>query len=389
MEQVQRTLENMVMNGGRLDGFDPLFWRGKRVWVSGHTGFKGGWMCAWLVKMGAVVMGTSLPAPAREALSWTEVAPTLVARGMLDHRLDIQDASALSAAVTAFAPQIVLHLAAQAIVLDSYKDMAGTWGTNVMGALSAFQAAADAGAKSVVAVTSDKCYKNKKWDWGYREVDELGGVDPYSASKAACEIVVESWRSSRARPEGIAIGSARAGNVIGGGDNAPWRILPEMLEAFGRGLPGSVRNPLSTRPFQHALEPISGYLLMARRLFEQSAGGPAFDEAFNFGPAPDGEKSAGWLADCAAAAWGAGARVEKGPGEAGSKEACVLMLDSSKAKKRLGWEPTWDAKTAVELSVEWEKERLSGSALAATWRHIEQFEAESASASKRISGASA
>jgi CDP-glucose 4,6-dehydratase len=364
-----------AMSKGKISAFDPVFWTGKRVWVSGHTGFKGAWLCVWLAKMGAKVMGTSLGAPARESLAWEQARSGLVAGGLIDHRADIQNEAALAEALRFFKPEIAFHLAAQAIVLDSYKDMAGTWGPNLMGTLSSLQACADAGAKAIVAVTSDKCYKNKGWEWGYRESDELGGSDPYSASKAACEILVESWRASRGRSEGIALGSARAGNVIGGGDNAPWRILPEMLAAFGQGLPGQVRNPSSTRPFQHVLEPLSGYMLMGRRLWEQAQGAESFDEAFNFGPGPDGEKSAGWLADAAASAWGEGVKVSKGQGEQGGKEARVLMLDSSKAAKRLGWHPTWDAKTAVEKSVEWEKARLAGSASQSMQNQIEQFEA--------------
>ena len=370
-------MEDMELSArGKADAFDPDFWRGKRVWVSGHTGFKGAWLCAWLARLGAKVMGTSLAAPARESLAWSEAMAELARHGMVDHRADIQDGAALASELRLFKPEIALHLAAQAIVLDSYADMAGTWGPNVMGTLSALQACADAGTKAIVAVTSDKCYKNKGWEWGYRESDELGGADPYSASKAACEILVDSWRSSRGRAEGIAVGSARAGNVIGGGDNAPWRILPEMLAAFGRGEAGQVRNPASTRPFQHVLEPLSGYMLLARRLFEQSSGGASFDEPFNFGPGPDGERSAGWLADTAAQAWGEGAQVAKGMGEAGSKEARVLMLDSSKAAKRLGWRPTWDACEAVKLSAVWEKARLAGSAQAAMWEQMDQFESQ-------------
>lgn len=380
----RRTVEDVGMSaGGRVDAFDLNFWRGRRVWVSGHTGFKGAWLCAWLCKLGARVVGVSLPRPARESLIWGAVGAELVRGGMIDLRLDIEREAELSEALASFSPEIALHLAAQPIVIDSYADMRGTWGPNLMGTLSALQAASRAGAKAFVAVTSDKCYKNKGWAWGYRETDELGGSDPYSASKAAAEILVESWRQSSSKASGMLVASARAGNVIGGGDNAPWRILPEMLASFGRGEPGFVKNPDSTRPFQHALEPLSGYLLLARRLIEQSEGGPAFDEAFNFGPGPDGEKTVGWLAQAASRAWGSGARVEMGPGEAGSKEARVLMLDSSKARKSLGWEPTWDAVRAVELSVLWERARIVGSAAEAASGQIEQFETDACARSKK------
>ena len=364
-----------------IEGFEARFWRGKRVWVTGHTGFKGSWLCAWLSGLGAQVLGTSLPAPARESLGWQACQGSLDA---LDARLDIQSGVELSALAKGFAPEIVFHLAAQAIVLDSHADMGGTWGPNVMGTLAVLQASADAGAKAVVVATSDKCYKNKGWAWGYRENDELGGEDPYSASKAACELLVDSWRSSRGRREGVALASARAGNVIGGGDNAPWRLLPDMLSAFGSGVAGSCRNPDSTRPFQHALEPLSGYMLLARRLWEQAhEGGAAFDEAFNFGPGADGERSARWLASRAAASWGEGARVEFGAGDASGREAKVLMLDSSKARSRLGWEPTWNASTAVELAVAWEKARLRGgpqAAMETTRAQLARFEQDARAA---------
>lgn len=352
----------------KSDAFDRGFWQGKRVWVTGHTGFKGAWLCQWLSKMGAIVLGTSLALPSRESMAWASSAHL---SGAIDKRADIQDMSALMGAVADFSPQMVFHLAAQAIVLDSYADMSGTWGANVMGTLNVLEASCAAGAKAIVAVTSDKCYKNKDWAWGYRESDELGGSDPYSASKAAAEILVSSWRASRGREMGVGIATARAGNVIGGGDNAPWRILPEMLDAFSKGQAGVVRNPNSTRPFQHALEPLSGYMLLAKSLFEAKGG---LSDAYNFGPGPDGERSAGWLADQAAKFWGDGAAVAKGQGAAGSKEARVLMLDSSLARKELGWIPTWDAAKAVEMSVAWEKARGQGLAREASDAQIAQFE---------------
>jgi CDP-glucose 4,6-dehydratase len=367
---------------GRCEGFDRDFWRGKKVWVTGHTGFKGAWLCAWLSSLGAVVKGSSLPAPARESLGWIAAAQSGLA--VEDGRLDIQDAAALAAEAKDFAPDVVFHLAAQAIVLDSHEDMAGTWGPNVMGTLATLQAAADAGAKAIVVATSDKCYKNKGWAWGYREVDELGGDDPYSASKAACELLVDSWRASRGKRLGVAVATARAGNVIGGGDNAPWRLLPDMLRAFGQGIPGQCRNPESTRPFQHALEPLSGYMLLARRLWEQAhQGGPAFDEPFNFGPGADGERSARWLASQAAKSWGGGARVECAAPSGAGREARVLMLDSSKAKSRLGWAPVWDASVAVDLATRWEKARLEGgsaAAMALTRAHVARFEQDALAA---------
>ena len=366
---------------GSKDAFDSGFWNAKRVWVTGHTGFKGAWLCAWLDKLGARVEGFSLPQPARESMAWGCVSGRL--SRVADARGDVRGFEDAKKRALAFKPQIVFHLAAQAIVLNSYLDLEANWGTNVMGSLSVLEASAAAGASSFVMVTSDKCYENKDWEWGYRESDELGGSDPYSASKAACEIMAQSWRRSKSAATGMLVASARAGNVIGGGDNAPHRIVPEMLAAFGQGEPGVVRNPNATRPFQHALEPLSGYMLLARRLYEQNLGlaGPGHDSAFNFGPDSSGEKSSIWLAEHAAFAWGADARVEVAEkAQQNAKEARVLMLDSSKAKKTLGWRPTWDAAKAVQKAVEWEKARINSKAFEATQRQIEQFEQDAKAA---------
>jgi CDP-glucose 4,6-dehydratase len=371
MEDVELMMSSTIKKN---DAFDKSFWLGKRVWVTGHTGFKGAWLCQWLSNMGAMVLGTSLDTPSRESLAWVSSARFC---GLLDRRVDIQNMDGLMSRVSDLKPQIVFHLAAQAIVLDSYDKMSETWGSNVMGTLNVLETASKVGAKAIVAVTSDKCYKNKDWAWGYRESDELGGHDPYSASKAAAEILVGSWRASRGSALGIRIATARAGNVIGGGDNAPWRILPEMLDAFSKGQPGMVRNPHSTRPFQHALEPLSGYMLLAKSLFEGRAG---LSDAYNFGPVADGERSAGWLADEAARHWGAGATVHKGSGSGGGKEARVLMLDSSLARKDLGWVPTWSASQAVEMSVAWEKARKKGLAREASDEQIARFEKDTLAA---------
>ena len=357
-----------------MHGFDEKFWQGKKVLVTGHTGFKGAWLCAWLHKLGAKLEGVSLPAPSRESLVWQEIKNHL--GGFSDKRGDICDFNYTRSVFQNFKPEIVFHLAAQAIVLDSYEDMETTWNTNVMGTLSVLEGASAAGAKAAIIVTSDKCYENKDWDWGYRETDHLGGGDPYSASKAACEILTQSWRHSKSAASGLLVASARAGNVIGGGDNAPYRIVPEMIASFREGKAGVVRNPKSTRPFQHVLEPLSGYMLLAKKLFEQSNGARDVfcDQAFNFGPDSNGEKTALWLAQSAAKAWGgAQINIEENLVQ-NKKEARVLMLDSSKAKKILKWHPTWDALKAVEKAVEWEKERVNFGHKNITFDHINEYE---------------
>lgn len=363
-------MEDMVKGApGKAWGFDSSFWRGKKVWVSGHTGFKGAWLCLWLSKLGARVQGASMPSPARESFAWQSFAPGLSGSSVEDVRLDIRDSEGLRARLLDFKPDVAFHLAAQAIVLDSYADASGTWSTNVMGSLNAMEAAKGAGCRAFVCVTSDKCYKNKSWDWGYRESDELGGKDPYSASKAACEILAASFRDSQMGPARMGVATARAGNVIGGGDNAPWRIVPEMLAAFSQGVPGEVRNPWATRPYQHALEPLSGYLLLGRGLFE----GRLWEEGWNFGPGPGGEATSGWLASELAKAWGGSANVLLGQAESNKLEASTLMLDSSKARKSLGWIPSWDAREAVSRTVEWEKARQLGMGLAKGLEQVESF----------------
>jgi CDP-glucose 4,6-dehydratase len=365
----------MANNTSKALAWDPGFWGGRRVLLTGHTGFKGAWLAAWLVKLGAHVTGFSLPSPGHQSQLWECIGAELVAQGLRDVRGDINDASALDAAVAASEPEIVLHLAAQAIVLDSYTAPVQTWQTNVIGTLQVLQALARRGRPcSVVGVTSDKCYDNRGWPWGYREIDPLGGKDPYSASKAACEILLASWRASFSDSTGVMVASARAGNVIGGGDNSAHRIVPDLVRGFAAGEAVHIRNPASTRPYQHVLEPLSGYLLLARFLHEAPQ---RFAQAYNFGPDPGGEQRTDSLARMVAAHWGGGARLTMSTQPAGPAEAQFLMLDSSKARKDLGWTPSWNVDEAVAATVAWHKAALDNpqQASAQTLRQIGHYEA--------------
>ncbi len=355
-------------------GWDTAFWRGRRVLLTGHTGFKGSWLATWLVKLGAQVTGFSLPAPAAESLHWRGCGGDLVALGFTDLRGDINDTS-IRDAVRQAQPELVLHLAAQAIVLDSYERPVDTWQTNVMGTLNVLQALGGRGAPATfVGVTSDKCYENKGRVWGYRENDPLGGKDPYSASKAACEILLASWRQSYSESTGVLVASARAGNVIGGGDDSPHRIMPDLMRAFAAGEPALLRNPHATRPYQHVLEPLSGYLTLARALHEN----PRFAQAWNFGPLPESEQRTAWLAEATARTWGGDARFTvRDAAVVAPTEAQLLMLDSSKARHELGWIPRWNLQQAVTETVAWHKaanDQLNRT-MAETLAQIDRYEA--------------
>lgn len=340
-----------MANPVKSDAWDPAFWAGKRVLITGHTGFKGAWLFFWLSRLGARVSGFSLPSPSRESLAFEAVKARAEALGAIDLRGDLTRPSDIAEAVERSRPEVVFHLAAQAIVLDSYTDPVGSWEVNVMGALSLLQELGSAQRECVfIGVTSDKCYENQEWAWGYRESDPLGGSDPYSASKAACEIMLASWRRSFSEKTGVRVASARAGNVIGGGDNAPSRIMPDLLAAFSEGRPATLRNPDSTRPYQHVLEPLSGYMGLARAMVERPG---AFERSYNFGPDSDGERKTLWLAETAAELWGQGAQTRVEPRPNAPREANVLMLDSSLARRELGWSPQWRAKDAVLASIAW------------------------------------
>lgn len=343
---------------------DAAFWSGRSVFVTGHTGFKGAWLCVLLDRLGARVHGYALETPETFLFSRAGIAATIAS----DARGDIRDADAVASAIDASGADVVLHLAAQSIVRESYATPRETFSVNVDGTLSVLEAArASASVQRVVVVTTDKVYRNNEWPWGYREVDHLGGDDPYSASKAACELATHSFAVSFPR-EGLAIASARAGNVIGGGDATPDALIPELIAGFAEGRPARLRRPRATRPWQHVLEPLSGYLTLAEHL------DPArHDTAWNFGPAAEDGLTVGGLADEAARLWGAGASwIDEDDG--GPHEAGLLMVDSAKSRAEIGWRPALRVPEAIALTVDWEKRVRAGEApLAVTRSQIEHY----------------
>lgn len=333
-------------------------WTGRRVLVTGHTGFKGGWLCLLLRRLGAEVTGYSLPPPTVPSLF--EAAS--VARALRHVQGDVRDAQAFEDCVRKARPEIVFHLAAQALVRRSYHDPVETYSTNVMGTVSVLDVVRRVGGvRCTVVVTSDKCYENREWPWGYRENEAMGGYDPYSNSKGCAELVTDAYRHSFFNPRefarhGAAIASARAGNVIGGGDWAEDRLLPDMVRAFVRGEPVRVRNPNAIRPWQHVLEPVCAYVRLAGRMWEAA---PQFGEAWNFGPQDRDARTVRDIVGMAVANWGAGARWEQDPGEH-PHEAHYLKLDCSKAAMLLGWRPRLDIETAIEWTVSWYKRWHAG-----------------------------
>lgn len=329
------------------------FWHGKRVLLTGHTGFKGSWLALWLQSMGANVRGIALE-PSTEP-SLFEVAR--VAEGM-DHCIaDIRDFAAIRSLVKEFHPEIVIHLAAQPLVRRSYQQPLETYATNVMGTVHVLEASREAGSvRAIVNVTTDKCYENREWPWGYREIEPMGGHDPYSSSKACAELVSSAYRRSFLESAGIALATARAGNVIGGGDWAADRLVPDVLRALENGEPVQIRNPHAIRPWQHVLEPLSGYLLLAERLH---ANGQADADAWNFGPRCEDAQTVQCVVQRLCAAWGDDAswvmQAGEHPHEAGS-----LTLDISKSRQRLQWTPRWTLDVALTRTAEWHRALLDG-----------------------------
>jgi len=351
---------------------ENTFWAGKKVLVTGHTGFKGSWLSLWLQKLGAEVVGYSLEPPTEPSLF--KVAN--VADGMVSVIGDIRDFSTLRELFAQHRPEIVFHLAAQALVRHSYRDPIETYSSNVMGTVNLLEAVRQSGGvRAVVNVTSDKCYQNREWVWGYRENERLGGHDPYSNSKACAELVTSAFRDSyfpaaEYESHTTALASARAGNVIGGGDWAEDRLIPDIMRAIVAGQPVLIRNPDAIRPWQHVLEPLGGYLVLAERLYAE---GTPFAEAWNFGPDESSARPVSWIVDYLTRLWGDGASWGLDSGEH-PHEAHYLKLDCAKSRHLLGVTPKLDLPEALEWIVDWNRAWLDGDDMQRfSWRQIERF----------------
>ena len=331
---------------------DDALWRGRRVFLTGHTGFKGSWLALWLAQLGAEVTGFALPPEAPSLFEQARVGD------LVTHiEGDIRDFAAVEAAMAKADPEIVLHLAAQPLVRASYDDPVGTYATNVQGTVHVLDACRRAPSlRAIVCVTSDKCYENREWIWPYREEDPMGGHDPYSSSKGAAEIAIAAYRRSYFGAGETRLASVRAGNVIGGGDWARDRLVPDIIRALIAGEPPLIRSPQSIRPWQHVFEALGGYVAIAERLFR---GDDRFAAAWNFGPADDDARPVWWIADRITDAWGkAGWTKGEGPQP---HEARILKLDSSKARAELGWRPVLSLQGALERVVEWHRFVANGS----------------------------
>ena len=329
-----------------------LFWRGKRVLLTGHTGFKGAWLTLWLNRLGAQVTGISLPpTTAPNLFTLTEAE-----RQCESHFCDITDQEKLHALLQGIQPDIMFHLAAQSLVRTGYREPVSTFATNVMGTVNVLDALRGLNSiKAVIMVTTDKVYHNHEWPWPYRETDALGGHDPYSASKAASEIVIASYRDAFLGQQGVAIASARAGNVIGGGDWSEDRLIPDAVRCWQSGQILMVRRPQSVRPWQHVLEPLAGYLTLAEQLWTR----PEIAGAFNFGPEPHESATVRHVIEMALSSYGEG-HVKYGDGSEGPHEAGYLALDIAKARNVLGYRPRWSLKEAIQRACAWYRSLRQG-----------------------------
>ena len=344
-------MESLVVSKGKVDA---SFWKGKKVYLTGHTGFKGSWLSLWLQNVGALVKGYSLDVNTQPAL----FSQANVTEEMESEIGDIRNLEQLTKSMVSFSPDILIHMAAQPLVRLSYQEPVDTYTTNVIGTVNVLEAARKCtNLKAIVSVTTDKCYENKEWEWGYRENEPMGGHDPYSSSKGCAELVTSAYRRSFfSSGDTASLASARAGNVIGGGDWAEDRLIPDILRAFEKSEPVVIRNPLSTRPWQHVLEPLSGYLVLAQELF---LNGDNFAEGWNFGPKDEDCKPVSWILDTMVTYWGNNAswNLDKNnnPHEAG-----FLKLDCSKASNRLKWNPKWNLEFTLKSIVDWHKLYTNG-----------------------------
>ncbi len=347
---------------------NPEFWHHRRVFVTGHTGFKGGWLVTWLRRLGADVTGYALPPSTSPSLFEAAIVHDGI-RSVID---DVRDPVAVKAALRASDAEIVFHLAAQPLVRMSYDDPAGTYATNVMGTVHVLDAIRTArSVRAAIVVTSDKCYEPGEDTAPFREDDRLGGRDPYSSSKACGELVTAAYRASYfGSPESPALATVRAGNVIGGGDWAADRLVPDLLRAFGEGKPAMIRHPSAIRPWQHVLDPLHGYLLLAEALHARQPVG----DAWNFGPDETDVQPVRWVADRLAEQWGGGAWI---PGNGSHPhELHTLRLDSSRARASLGWKPALSLATAIDWTIEWQRAWLAapGNGRQATLDQIARYE---------------
>lgn len=347
------TVEEMV------NTFSNSVWKGRRVFITGHTGFKGSWLTLWLHRLGATVCGYSLAPPSQPSLF--EVARV---RDLAEHvEGDVCEHQRLQAAMQMFSPEIVLHLAAQSLVRRSYSEPVLTYATNVMGTVNILESIRHTqSVKAAILVTTDKCYENREWQWGYRENDRLGGHDPYSNSKACAELVSAAYRDSffpinDLNSHGVAVATARAGNVVGGGDWACDRLIPDLMRGFVAGEKVLIRNPNAIRPWQHVLEPLRGYLQLAEKLL---AGEQDFASAWNFGPAEEDARPVKWIVEKIASQWSPTAswKLDKGPHP---HEATYLKLDCARARNVLGWSPLLSLSDTLEFIIEWYKHWQGGS----------------------------
>lgn len=333
-------------------------YKGRKVLVTGHTGFKGSWLCLLLNKLGADIYGYSLMPPTQPSL----YVEARIEQLITSYTGDVRDLSYLQQVMREVQPEIVIHMAAQPLVRESYKIPVETYAINVMGTVNVLEACRQtASVKAIVNVTTDKCYENREWHWGYRENEAMGGYDPYSNSKGCSELVTSSYRRSYFNPaayaqHGVALGSGRAGNVIGGGDWADDRLIPDFIKAISKGEQVQIRSPFAIRPWQHVLEPLTGYLTLAEKLFSEGA---KYAEGWNFGPDDKDAKNVEWITRKICELWGEGASysIDTNPQP---HEANYLKLDCSKAKAELNWEPRWNISSTLKSIVEWNKAYLSG-----------------------------